>query len=176
MTIDPTRKEWLAARQRVSIAVHANSPTPTVVIAALGCPCPPEPAPEPFRARDGRVLVRILAPDWIAILDTPGHPLTPGEAIAMADALREHADYVREQGATAGTRDRGGDPLKAREWTYPAPIDGGLVTDNPSFEVGTSGWKDAPKETVCGTRLAPGRDGHWSCQLPKGHDGACGAT
>lgn len=61
MTIDPTREEWLAARERVSIAVHANSSTPAVVIAILG-PCPPEPAP-PWWQRDGSGSLAVLPCD-----------------------------------------------------------------------------------------------------------------
>jgi hypothetical protein len=127
MTIDPTRKEWQAARKQVisellfpkneSVEPFADALT----TAALGCPCPPEPPPEPFRKGEC-TLVRVSeglgtaeGTLWVGI---PGNALTPVEAVKMAEALVECAIYIRGQ-----------EPTQT------------LVTDNPSFDVGTSGWK-----------------------------------
>ncbi len=93
--IDPTREEWLAARERVYVARYNPPDTDGLVKAVLG-PCPPEPAPEPFRIADD-LLVSALK----TRVEIPGFWLTPDEADAMAGALVEHAAYARERGSAS---------------------------------------------------------------------------
>lgn len=143
MTIDPTRKEWLAARARMDdVLVHLSSgDLDSLTEAALGCPCPPEPAPDYWRtgeAGSGCLGVARHADGgvWVGFPDVKHEQLTPDEADAMAGALIEHARYAREQEA------------KEVKPTRDAPVAGPLIP--------------AP---ICGR--GP------NCQRPKGHAEVC---
>lgn len=108
MTVDPTRDEWLAARDALVARVHSGSPDSSadeVTEAALGCPCPPEPAPEPLR-KDCYTLVETCG----GVIRARGLALTPDEADAMACSLIEHAAYARKQQAQKHTESYRGPP------------------------------------------------------------------
>jgi hypothetical protein len=127
--IDPTRDEWEAARERLAEYDGADAGF-LLTEAALGCPCPPE--PEPPRWLLGELEVEHCTalevehcPDsdrgvWVGLAGIHGihRKLTPDEADAMADALRKHARYAREQGAEPTRNAPVAGPL------IPAPICG----------------------------------------------------
>lgn len=96
--IDPTREEWLAARERVLALWPHYAPGDThwdkVVVAILG-PCPPEPPP-PHYSVGRRVVVSpslVKGTVWMIYVGN----ITPDEAEKVAAALIEHARYAREQ-------------------------------------------------------------------------------
>jgi hypothetical protein len=103
--IDPTHKEWKAARTALARtlfhnAVVASSRRVDEITKDVLGPCPPEPAP-PHHYIAGRVVV---APSmsmakgtvWLVRVGD----ITPDEAEAMADALCAHAHHARKQEAT----------------------------------------------------------------------------
>jgi hypothetical protein len=156
MTIDPTRKEWQAAYERVRIAYLNRSEAHGLTAAALA-PCPPEPAPKDWYA--GNLCLSAVKVgrrrSVVIYCDDPQREdpylLTSDEAVAMAYALIEHAAYAREQDD---------DPWRSDEEAAAlidaiSPVCGRVLSGPLGERVSVMG----PEGSVC--------------QRPKGHDGAC---
>jgi hypothetical protein len=97
--IDPTRKEWEAARKRMVFVDRRSADADARTEAALG-PCPPEPAPTSWRSGGiGTLLVTPHADGgvWVGFPHVQHEKLTPDEADTMADSLCAHAHYARKQ-------------------------------------------------------------------------------
>jgi hypothetical protein len=148
MTIKPTREEWLEARKRVAAS---RLDADVLAEAALG-PCPPAPPPAPW-CSSGPTEVRLGASAkevWVGIPGMAHELLDPKQAIAMAEALVEHASYAHEQAALA----LGASPLQT-----PA---------SEAFE--PCGHDDDEELSVC-RQTVVSRHQRGRCQRPKGHDG-----
>lgn len=108
MSIRPTCKEWLAARERLSetardIPITAFPGELDRLTEAILGPCPPEPVPPYWRTAQVGGLVVTLHADgggvWVGFPNSQHEKLTPDEAGEMAAALTEHAHYVRDMPA-----------------------------------------------------------------------------
>lgn len=159
--IDPTREEWLAARERLNGLVRAWT-LDKAVEAVLGCARPPKPAPEPFHidGEPGPPVVKTVGlpsdGSLTAGIAIPGFTLDPKQAVAMAKALVEHAEYVIDAIQDAI---QGDDPWRSDEEAA------ALI--------------DAIKEPkVCGRVLdrKPSETSAKVCLRPKGHRDACWAA
>jgi hypothetical protein len=98
MTSDPSRKEWLATRERLR-EYDGDLDLDKLTEAAMGYPCPPEPVPPYWRNGGIGSLVVMHHDDggvWVGFPQLKMETLTSDAAISMADALTEHARYARE--------------------------------------------------------------------------------
>jgi hypothetical protein len=118
MSITPkTYKEWIAIRDALAQAIQFNATVPParrvdLITKDVFGRCPPEPAPPDWKLEAGdtsRPPLRITrhGDDRGGILVGFPHvrytSLTSKEAVAMANALIEHAAYARSQATTEET-------------------------------------------------------------------------
>lgn len=106
MTMEPTREEWLAARDRIRrrLTEEGHGALPWglgehLTEAALG-PCPPEPAPKPWKwGQNDLVSVDVVKGSRrmveLDIGDVP-YAFLPDDAEAFGLALVERAQWLRE--------------------------------------------------------------------------------
>jgi hypothetical protein len=140
MMSDPTREEWLAARQRIAFA-DDSADAGALTLVVLG-PCPPEPPPEWWRL--GKLMVGAHTESgrvWVGFPYAPEKPhekLTPEQADYLGAALTEHAHYLREQDYDPWRSDEEAAALidAIKEPATPEPICGHLLCQRPKGHPG----------------------------------------
>lgn len=98
MTGEPSRKEWLATRERLR-EYDGELDLDNLTEAAMGYPCPPEPVPPYWRSGGIGSLVVMHHGDggvWVGFPELKMETLTFDAADEMAAALTEHARYARK--------------------------------------------------------------------------------
>jgi hypothetical protein len=103
MSIDLDHAEWLIMRNALAQAIQLNAAVPpgrrvNFIMRDVFGPRPPTPPPEPFCIDNmGPTVWTSSSTGELHIL---GQVLTPTQAIAIANALVEHAAYARNQTTT----------------------------------------------------------------------------